>query len=511
MTTPALWMARRYKCWGGALWTAMPLWMTMPRAEQERGDGRVRTATMMGHQLRQTEGRRVLRCLLVALLWVLVWQLASVAVGSELLLAGPLATAVRLAELIVTPDFWSVALGTLGRVAMGFSLALVSASLLAALVWRFRSLEDVIELPLGVLKSAPIVCLIVLLLMWLGSRSVVFVAVYIAVLPSLYFALVEGLRQLDPRLREMLCVHRVSAPRRLLAQLWPSLLPFLQAACRSACGMAWKSGVAAELVGLPAASVGERVYQSKLLLETADLFSWTITVIVLSWACERVFLHVLAMSGPLAQRLAVWGLGGSSPSGETCGSATVDVFALAVTLGQRDVLAGYELHLGPGQRLVLTDGSGAGKTTLLGVLSGRIVPSSGQARVRPGRVSAVFQETRLVEGLSAEENVLLACGRSVTRERARASLERLIPGVVGAGPVERLSGGQRRRVELVRALLTPSDLVLLDEPFAALDEAAHVACCTFVVDELRGRTLVVASHDPMDIERLAACGGRLAE
>ena len=180
---------------------------------------------MMGHQLRQTEGRRVLRCLLVALLWVLVWQLASVAVGSELLLAGPLATAVRLAELIVTPDFWSVALGTLGRVAMGFSLALVSASLLAALVWRFRSLEDVIELPLGVLKSAPIVCLIVLLLMWLGSRSVVFVAVYIAVLPSLYFALVEGLRQLDPRLREMLCVHRVSAPRRLLAQLWPSLLP----------------------------------------------------------------------------------------------------------------------------------------------------------------------------------------------------------------------------------------------------------------------------------------------
>ena len=74
----------------------------------------------------------------------------------------------------------------------------------------------------------------------------------------------------------------------------PALLPFLMNGCRMALGMSWKSGVAAEVIGLPSVSVGERLYMSKIYLETADLFAWTFTIIIVSTLSEHIFLFLLS-------------------------------------------------------------------------------------------------------------------------------------------------------------------------------------------------------------------------
>lgn len=147
--------------------------------------------------------------------------------------------------------------------------------------------------------------------------------------------------------------------------------------------------------------------------------------------------------------------------------------------------------------------SGTGKTTLLRTLAGLERPVRGRVE-GPDCISAEFQDARLVERASALQNVALTAGEGIGPDEMRGLLERLVPGIDADAPVCALSGGQRRRVELARALVAPGDSVLLDEPFAGLDTVACDLACDVIADELRGRSLIVATHDARDAGRLGA-------
>lgn len=441
--------------------------------------------------------------------WLLVWQLASMAVGSELLLAGPAAVLVRLAQLVPTAAFWSTVGFSLARIAAGFAAAFVLGLLLGLAAHRWHALAELLAPAVSFLKSVPIVCVIVLLLMWVGSVRVSAIAVFLAVFPAIYFSVLEGRAAANPSLGELLRVMGVPGWRRFLADTWQQLLPYLVATCRNACGMAWKAGVAAELIGSPRGSMGERIYQAKLLLETGDLFAWTIVVVALSWACEKAFLALLRATGG-------WALAASVPrpaavQRKQVAPAPAGILLDNVTLGYDGApVATCNLALAPGSRTVLADPSGAGKTTLVRTVCGLLAPLSGRVQVPgAGELSAQFQDTRLVEAMTAEQNVLLCSAGALSADEAHALLEELLPKDALGRPVAELSGGQRRRVELARALAHPGTAVVLDEPFASLDAASHKSAAAFVVRHLCGRTLLVASHAPGDAEFLDARPARL--
>lgn len=427
-------------------------------------------------------------------LWIGVWQAASVLVGSRILLAGPVETAVRLAQLVVTGEFWATVASSFGRIALGFAAGFAAALALGLVAGRWPTVGRVVAPAMSTLKSVPLVCVIVLLLMWVGSRRVSAIAVFLVVFPAVYFSVVEGLRARDGRLGELLGVFGVSGLRRFLADTWQQLLPYLVATSRNVCGMAWKSGVAAEVIGSPRGTIGERVYQSKLLLETGDLFAWTIVVVLASWACERAFVAALEATGPWTLRWASEMALRSSRSNRGGRPVPATVVMQNLTVGYESgpvVARGLSLRLEPGSRWLMAEESGAGKTTLIRTLVGLQPPLAGTVEV-PRELSLVCQEARLVEGMSAEDNVVLAGGCDVPR--ARELLLELLPEDALGCPVRELSGGQRRRVEIVRALAHPSGLVVLDEPFASLDAATHEAAAAFVLRHLGGRTLLVASH-----------------
>lgn len=441
--------------------------------------------------------------------WLLVWQLASMAVGSELLLAGPAAVLVRLAQLVPTAAFWSTVGFSLARIAAGFAAAFVLGLLLGLAAHRWHALAELLAPAVSFLKSVPIVCVIVLLLMWVGSVRVSAIAVFLAVFPAIYFSVLEGRAAANPSLGELLRVMGVPGWRRFLADTWQQLLPYLVATCRNACGMAWKAGVAAELIGSPRGSMGERIYQAKLLLETGDLFAWTIVVVALSWACEKAFLALLRATGG-------WALAASVPrpaavQRKQVAPAPAGILLDNVTLGYDGApVATCNLALAPGSRTVLADPSGAGKTTLVRTVCGLLAPLSGRVQAPgAGELSAQFQDTRLVEAMTAEQNVLLCSAGALSADEAHTLLEELLPKDALGKPVSELSGGQRRRVELARALAHPGAAVVLDEPFASLDAASHKSAAAFVVRHLCGRTLLVASHAPGDAEFLDARPARL--
>jgi NitT/TauT family transport system permease protein len=428
-------------------------------------------------------------------------------VGSELLLAGPLAVLVRLAQLVPTAAFWITAGFSLARIAVGFAVALALGLVLGLLAQRRHALAELLAPAVGFLKSVPIVCVIVLLLMWVGSARVSAIAVFLAVFPAIYFSVLEGCTAASPGLGELLRVMGVPGWRRFLADTWQQLLPYLVATCRNACGMAWKAGVAAELIGSPRGSMGERIYQAKLLLETGDLFAWTIVVVALSWACEKAFLALLRATGG-------WALSASVP--RPVADRRQQPAAAAISLDQ--VTLGYDgepvatcnLELAPGSRTVLSDPSGAGKTTLVRTACGLLAPLSGYVEAPAwGELSVQFQDTRLVEAMTAEQNLLLCSAGTLSAGEAHALLAELLPEDALGRPVSELSGGQRRRVELARALAHPGAAVVLDEPFASLDAASHKVAAAFVVSHLCGRTLLVASHAPGDAELLDGRPARL--
>lgn len=453
--------------------------------------------------------RGVLRRAGAVAFWLLVWQLASMAVSSELLLAGPVTVIVRLAQLVPTAAFWSTVGFSLARIAAGFAVAFLLGLGLGLLAQRWHALAELLAPAVSFLKSVPIVCVIVLLLMWVGSVRVSAIAVFLAVFPAIYFSVLEGRLAADSRLGELLRVMGVPGWRRFLADIWQQLLPYLVATCRNACGMAWKAGVAAELIGSPRGSMGERIYQAKLLLETGDLFAWTIVVVALSWVCEKAFLALLRSTGEWALAASV--PRSAAPQRRQASSAPAGISLEDVTLGYDGApVASCNLALAPGSRTVLADPSGAGKSTLVKVVCGLLAPLSGRITASGwGALSVQFQDTRLVEAMTAEQNVLLCSAGALSTKEAHALLAELLPADALGRPVSELSGGQRRRVELARALAHPGTAVVLDEPFASLDADSHQAAAAFVLRHLGGRTLLVASHAPGDAKLLDAQPARL--
>lgn len=426
----------------------------------------------------------------VAAFWLAVWMLVAALVAQPLILPGPGAVVAALLRLVCAVGTWAILAGSGVRILGGLALAAVCGGLLAGISVRSRAFARLAAPALSFVKATPVACVVVLLLIWLGSARVSIAAVFLMALPGVYFSLVEGLSQVDKPLEQMFRLHGVRGWRLFCAHTWREVLPFVLSCARAVIGMSWKAGVAAELIGMAVGTVGERIYQAKLLIETADLLAWTVLVVAVSWACERVLVWLLRASGPVAWGAAVRAHGRAG--GSAGGGAAAE---LALAVGDRapwaPALAGLVLNVPASGRICVMGASGAGKSTLLALAAGECAPCS-----------MVFQDVCLVEDVSALDNVLVCADARVDASSAAALLRLLVPGVDVHARVAELSGGQRRRVEIARALLCPGDAVILDEPFTGLDTAARDACAEVVLDLLDGRMLLLATHDAVDAQAL---------
>ena len=241
----------------------------------------------------------------VAAFWLAVWVFAAALVAQPLILPGPGAVALALLRLVCDGGTWAILAGSGARILGGLALAAVCGGVLAGISSRSRAFARLVAPALSFVKATPVACVVVLLLIWLGSARVSIAAVFLMALPGVYFSLAEGLAQVNKPLEQMFRLHGVRGWRLFCAHTWREVLPFVLSCACAVIGMSWKAGVAAELIGMAVGTVGERIYQAKLLIETADLLAWTVLVVAASWACERVLVWLLRVSGPAAWRAAV--------------------------------------------------------------------------------------------------------------------------------------------------------------------------------------------------------------
>lgn len=247
------------------------------------------------------------KSLLAVLFWLAVWQVASWLVGHRVLLPGPLAVLRTLGEMMLTPLFWQSVGNSLLRIGLGFFLGLALGVLLGAASAASGVVYTLLRPLMQLVKATPVASFIILALVWLSGRNLSTFISFLMVLPVIYTSTLSGIQGTDQKLLEMAKVFRMPFSRRVRAVYLPAAGPGVLGACELALGMAWKSGVAAEVIGLPRATIGEQLFQAKIFLLTAEVFAWTVVITTLSWAFAKLVLAVLRRTAKAAERSAAHG------------------------------------------------------------------------------------------------------------------------------------------------------------------------------------------------------------
>ncbi len=242
--------------------------------------------------------RKPLLSLGVSAFWIGLWFLAAKIVGKELLLPSPEQVLKCFFRLCRTRSFWYTAGLSILRVLGGIVSGTVLGVLLAVLTERSTVLKALFSPVMTLIKSTPVASFIILALIWLGRGILPAFISALMVLPVVWANVSAGITAQDPLLLEMAQVYSFPASRIFRRITVPTVMPHLRAALSSALGLGWKAGIAAEVLTVPQPSIGKMIFDSKLYLETTELFAWTLAVILISLAIERILLRLVRGTGP---------------------------------------------------------------------------------------------------------------------------------------------------------------------------------------------------------------------
>lgn len=183
----------------------------------------------------------------------------------------------------------------------------------------------------------------------------------------------------------------------------------------------------------------------------------------------------------------------------------IEVKNLSKTFGDKKVLNNINITFGESKLTCIMGQSGCGKTTLLNVIMGLIRADKGEIKgVGNKGFAAVFQEERLCEGFTAVANIKLVCGRDKSLKNIEEHLREVWLEDVGDKPVSQLSGGMRRRVAIVRAVIAESDIIIMDEPFKGLDEKIKIQVMEYVKKYTSEKTVIITTHNSYEVKMLKA-------
>ena len=231
--------------------------------------------------------------LLSATFWLTAWAIAAHVVGIELILPSPGAVGRTFLILASESRFWLTAGYSLGRVLAGFTAGVVIGTALAILTSVSKIMDAILSPAIRIIRAAPVASFIILILLWATRASVPGIIAMLMVIPVVWGALVTAIEATDSNLLEMASAYRFGRAKTLKLIYLPSVMPQFLSSCLTAQGLAWKSGIAAEVICLPRLAAGTEIYHSRIYLETPALFVWTALVVILSLLLEKAFRLLL--------------------------------------------------------------------------------------------------------------------------------------------------------------------------------------------------------------------------
>lgn len=325
-------------------------------------------------------------------------------------------------------------------------------------------MEEILSPVMTLMKAVPMASFAVLLLIWWGSSFLAVAVCFMVVLPNLYLNILEGLKSTDVRMLEMARVFRLPLRNRFFYIYRPALKPFLYSGLKLSLGMCWKSGVAAEVIGTPDFSIGERLYLSKVYLDTAGIFAWTAVVILMSVLFEKAVMWLL-------ERFLRWepACGKQRSAGNADNhriiksDISIKVSDVTKIYGEQTVLDHFSADYIAGETYYLTGPSGSGKTTLLRILAAPL--EAGSADLFDLANAAIVELTNPAMTLESVDDAALLGGAN----RAMLGSE-----LLQFGRAEVVAPGLWRLSHLLRGRAGTRDAMIHDagEAFVLLDDSA---------------------------------------
>ncbi len=438
--------------------------------------------------------KRILISIGVFAFWIGVWQIIYIMVGMDVIIPSPLGVAKRIWELLFTSDFWVITASSVGRILLGYLCGIALGLLLAGITYASGLMYDLMKPVISIARATPVASMTVIIIVWVTNQAVPLFIVGLMVFPIIWGNTYEGIKNTDKKLLQMAESFSVGFFSKLLYIYVPSVYPYFIAGASTALGLAWKSGVAAEILGSTQGSVGQQLNTAKVTLDSEGKFAWTVVVIVLSIIFERAFVKLLSHT---SLRFSVKGKASKGTEGKAR-NGYIKAEGVYKSYGDTQVLKNVTAQVNAGEVVALRGVSGAGKTTLLMILSGLMKADKGKVNT-VGGVNFLFQENRLLPWLTVKENILFvnrsADIRTLLRLVALEETEDMYP--------EELSGGMKRRLAIARTLAGEGGTVFLDEPFTGLDEDLRAEVSQRVFDKLRNHAVILVTHDSAEAQRFA--------
>lgn len=225
----------------------------------------------------------------ILIVWLLFWQLLFFMIDKPVLIPSPYSVIKAFFSLCFNASFWFTIFYSLIRILLGYLLSVFLGILLAILCYRCKLLYYIFSPAIHVMKATPVASFSILVLLWVKTDIVPIVISFLMVFPIIWVNITTGIHQTETQYLEMAKVYHFSSFQICRFIYIPSVLPYFISACRTGIGMAWKSGIAAEVICTPATSIGKKIYETKIYLETPELFVWTICAILFSILLEKCF------------------------------------------------------------------------------------------------------------------------------------------------------------------------------------------------------------------------------
>lgn len=233
---------------------------------------------------------KVARTFIVLVFWIIVWQIIAVCVDKEVLITTPFATIKNLFVLAKEKEFYIIVLTSVFRILSGFFAAVAAGTALGILTGKLPLFDELISPLLSVIKATPVASFIILALFWLSKETIPSFISFLMVLPIIHGNVSEGIKNTSAELLEMTKVYNIPLGKKLTKLYLPTVLPYFFAGFKISLGLAWKAGVAAEVIAITQNSIGKELYEAKLYLDTLNVFTWTLTVIIISMILEKALL-----------------------------------------------------------------------------------------------------------------------------------------------------------------------------------------------------------------------------
>ena len=230
---------------------------------------------------------------LSVIFWIFVWQTAYVITNKEILLVSPFSVLKRLSQLILTLDFWIITASSILSITIGILIGILIGTILGIFTYVSTIAYHVLYPAIAVIRATPVASFIILTLVWLRTDTVPTFIVFLMVLPVIWGNVHQGLNNTDIKLLEMAQIFRVNYLKTIRYIYVPSVFPYFIAALNTSIGLGWKAGIAAQVISNVRYSIGGQLYISKIYIETLDVFTWTMVIIIISMVFEYLFKKLI--------------------------------------------------------------------------------------------------------------------------------------------------------------------------------------------------------------------------